>query len=160
MTTIESTQTIFVAPGAGESLSVMGDLITFKLRANETGGAFTLFEGLVAPGGAEPIHFHYREDETFYVLEGTVLFLIGEEWRDAPAGSVIHVPRGTVHGFHNGSGAPARLLVLNMPGGLHEELFVAMSQLPPPASPEDGAALVALAHRYGTEILPPPAPQA
>src|SRR5512134_3491248 len=156
MTTTEATQTLFLDPGAGESLRVMGDLITFKLRARDTGGAFTLFEGVVAPGGAEPVHFHEREDETFYVLAGPIAFLIGDEWREAPIGSVIYVPRGTVHGFRNTGEIEARLLVLNMPGGLHEELFAAMSQLPPPASPEDGAALIALARRYGTQILPHP----
>jgi mannose-6-phosphate isomerase-like protein (cupin superfamily) len=156
MTTTEATQTLFVAPSSGESLRVMGDLITFKLRARDTGGAFTLFEGVVAPGGAEPIHLHEREDEIFYVLAGQIAFLIGGEWREAPVGSVTYVPRGTVHGFRNTGESEARLLTLNVPGGLHEELFAAMSQLPPPASPEDGAALIALASRYGTQILPPP----
>ena len=106
-------------------------------------------------GGAEPIHVHPSEDETFYVLEGALRFLLGEAWHEAPAGTVVYVPRGVVHGFHNGSGAPARVLCLNVPGGLHEGLFAALSELPPPASPEDGAALVALARRHGTEILPP-----
>jgi quercetin dioxygenase-like cupin family protein len=156
MTATEATQTLFLAPGAGESIRVIGDLITFKLRARDTGGAFTLFEGAVAPGGAEPIHLHEREDETFYVLAGQIEFLIDGEWREAPVGSAIYVPRGTVHGFRNTGETEARLLTLNVPGGLHEQLFAAMSQLPPPASPEDGAALIALASRYGTQILPPP----
>lgn len=157
MRTTETAESHLVAPGAGDRLRVMGDLITFKLRAHETGGVFTLFEGVVTPGGAEPVHFHPAEDETFYVLEGVLRFLIGETWHEAPVGTVVYVPRGVVHGFHNGSGAPARVLCLNVPGGLHEGLFAAMSELAPPASPEEGAALVALARRHGTEILPPPA---
>lgn len=158
MSSIAQTQAVVVAPAAGEILTVMGDQITFKLRARDTGGAFTLFEGEVAPGGAEPVHFHHREDETFYVLAGEGVFLVGAEWRAAPAGTVIHVPRGVVHGFRNDGVVPLRLLVLNMPGDLHEQLFAAMSRLAPPASPQEGAALMALAHRYGTEILPPSAP--
>ncbi len=157
MSTIEIPNTHVIAPDAGDNLRVMGDLITFKLRAQDTGGAFTLFEGRVAPGSAEPVHFHTREDETFYVLAGSVAFLIGETWRDVPVGTVVHVPRGTIHGFRNTGATEAHLLVLNVPGGLHEELFAAMSEVPPPASPEDGAALIALGHRYATEILPPPA---
>ena len=157
MNNTETTDTLVIAPEAGDSLRVMGDVITLKLRAQDTGGAFTLFEGRVAPGSAEPVHFHYREDETFYVLAGSVAFLIGEAWRDASAGTVVHVPRGTIHSFRNTGATEAHLLVLNVPGGLHEELFAAMSEVPPPASPEDGAALIALARRYGTEILPPPA---
>lgn len=156
MSTTETSQTIVVAPTVGDTVRVMGDLITFKLRAHDTGGAFTLFEGLVAPGGFEPVHFHHREDETFYVLEGTVEFLVGDEWRESETGTVVHIPRGVVHGFRNNSTGMVRLLCLNLPGGLHEELFAAMSQVAPPATPEDGAALIALARRYGTEILPPP----
>ncbi len=157
MYTTETAESRFVAAGAGDKLRVMGDLITFKLRARDTGGAFTLFEGVVTPGGSEPIHFHPAEDETFYVLEGTLNFLIGETWHEAQTGTVVYVPRGTVHGFHNESGTPARVLCLNVPGGLHEGLFAAMSELAPPASAEEGANLIALARRHGTEILPPPA---
>jgi quercetin dioxygenase-like cupin family protein len=156
---IETSEAIVVNPAAGDTVRVMGDLITFKLRARDTGGAFTLFEGLVGPGGFEPVHFHHREDETFYVLEGTVEFLVAGEWRESTAGTVVHIPRGVVHGFRNTSPSIVRLLCLNLPGGLHEELFAAMSQVPPPATPEDGAALIALARRYGTEILPPPLPE-
>ena len=159
MSTIETSETIVVVPTAGDTVRVMGDLITFKLRARDTGGAFTLFEGEVGPGGFEPVHFHYREDETFYVLEGTVEFLVGDAWRESSAGTVVHIPRGVVHGFRNTSASAVRLLCLNLPGGLHEELFAAMSQVAPPTTPEDGAALITLARRYGTEILPPPPPQ-
>ena len=60
MSTTEIAESRMIAPGAGDSLRVMGDLITFKLRARETGGVFTLFEGLVTPGGAEPIHAGVR----------------------------------------------------------------------------------------------------
>jgi quercetin dioxygenase-like cupin family protein len=158
MSTTETSATTVLAPGAGDSLRVMGDLITFKLRARDTNGAITLFEGLVAPGGAEPVHYHEREDEAFYVLAGQVAFLVGQEWRNLTAGSVVYVPRGTVHGFRNSGGGEARLLTLNTPGGLHEQLFAAMSTLPPPATPAQGAALAATAARYGTVILPPPTP--
>lgn len=157
MITTQSTGTRVIAPGAGESLRVMGDLITFKLLARDTGGAFTMFEGLVNPGAIEPVHFHPAEDETFYVLEGVLTFLVGEAWREAPAGTVVYVPRGVVHGFRNEAATPARVLCIDVPGGLHEGLFAALSELQPPASPEEGAALVALARRHGTEILPPPA---
>lgn len=155
--TTTSASPILRGPEAGESLRVMGDLITFKLRAGETGGAFTLFEGLVAPGGGEPVHYHECEDETFYVLAGQATFLLGDMWNQAGAGSVIYIPRGTVHGFRNAGESELRLLVLNTPGGRHEDLFAAMSQVAPPASPEEGAALAALAARHDTIMLPPPA---
>ena len=30
-------------------------------------------------GGATPLHVHHNEDETFYVLDGEVSFVVGDE---------------------------------------------------------------------------------
>lgn len=155
--TTASDMAIVRSAEAGDSIRVMGDQITFKLRAAETGGAFTLFEGVVAPGGGEPVHYHEREDETFWVLAGQATFLHGDAWSELGPGSLVHIPRGTVHTFRNTGTVALRLLVLNTPGGLHEELFAALSQAAPPSTPEEGAALAALMARYHTVMLPPPA---
>lgn len=156
MTTASDTA-IVRGPAGGDSIRVMGDQITFKVRAAETGGAFTLFEGVVAPGGGEPVHYHEREDETFWVLDGQATFLHGTIWSELGPGSVVHVPRGVVHTFRNGGTVALRLLVLNTPGGLHEELFAALSQVAPPTTAEEGAALATLMARYHTVMVFPPA---
>ncbi len=57
-----------VAPGGGKALWVAGDLITFKVVGEDTGGAFILAEDVTPPGGGPPPHVHHREDETFCVL--------------------------------------------------------------------------------------------
>lgn len=155
--TTTSDAAIVRGPEAGDSIRVMGDQITFKVRAAETGGAFTLFEGVVAPGGGEPIHYHEREDETFWVLAGQAAFLHGDTWSEAGPGCMVYIPRGVVHTFRNTGAAALHVLVLNTPGGLHEELFAALSQVAPPTTPEEGAALAALMARYHTVLLPPPA---
>lgn len=157
MTTTAAGVTLVREPEAGDQLRVMGDRITFKLRAQETGGAFTLFEGVVGPGRGEPIHYHEREDETFTVLAGRAAFLHGDTWTEVGPGTVVYIPRGVTHSFRNAGSVDLRLLVLNTPGGLHEELFAAMSQVSPPATPEEGAALAALMARYHTILLPPSA---
>src|SRR4051812_44525360 len=58
-----------VPPGQGDSYWVVGDLITFKIGADRTGGGDAFAETTVAPGGPPP-HLHHREDELFYVLDG------------------------------------------------------------------------------------------
>ncbi len=60
-----------VPPGEGEALWVFGELQTYKLAGEDTGGAFTAFEVTAAPHSAPPPHIHHQADETFYVLEGT-----------------------------------------------------------------------------------------
>jgi hypothetical protein len=52
-------------------------------------------EALVQPGGGPPPHIHTRQDETFYLLEGQVEFLVGEETIVAGAGEFVNIPRGT-----------------------------------------------------------------
>jgi hypothetical protein len=47
----------------------MGSLLTFLAESKDTGGSFTLIEGLLKPGNEPPPHIHGREDELFYILE-------------------------------------------------------------------------------------------
>ena len=60
-----------VAPGEGtRSLWVLGELLTYKIPSQRTGGAYALFEGKTRPGAGPPPHVQHREGESFYVLEG------------------------------------------------------------------------------------------
>ncbi len=54
----------------GQSIWMVGALMTFKATAAETDGAFTLVEAQNAPGGGAPPHVHHNEDEFFYVING------------------------------------------------------------------------------------------
>lgn len=48
--------------------------------------------------GASPApHFHQSHDETVYVLSGSGRMTIGDRAAAIEAGSLVHVPRGTVH---------------------------------------------------------------
>ena len=112
--------------------------------------------------GAPP-HIHHQETEAFYVLEGTFEFVRDEGTVRAGAGDYVHIPRGVVHGFTNVGVAPARLLGIVTPGGLHEHLIAGLGEPaqaatlpPPPAGPPDMSRLVAIASAYHTELLPPP----
>ena len=54
-----------------------------------------------------PLHLHHSDDEAWYVLEGTLGFVRGDERLEAPAGSAVLVPRGVAHTFWNAGGASA-----------------------------------------------------
>jgi quercetin dioxygenase-like cupin family protein len=62
-------------------------------------------------------HSHEDEVENFYVIEGTMSFLVGEEWLDAPCGSFLRIPGGVIHAFENRSRSRAGMLNVKLPGG-------------------------------------------
>lgn len=120
----------------------------------QTGGALGLIEQVIAPGFASPYHVHHKEDESFYVLEGTMRFYSeGCAW-DAGAGGFAFLPRDIPHGFRVMGDTPARVLLLMTPGGF--EGFVAeLSEPSPPAGPPDMGHLMRVAEKYGIDILGP-----
>ena len=118
----------------------------FMVDGKDSGGGFALVEHRLAPRVlAAPLHFHTREDEYSYVLEGRVGALLGEEEVLAEAGDLVFKPRGQWHTFWNAGDAQARILEIISPAGL-EELFRQLE------SYEDPEAIAALAARYGGKV--------
>ena len=144
-------------PGAGRTVSVLGDRYTYKAVGEQTGGAYGLVETTVpAASSGPPPHVHRGEDEAFYVLEGELTVLIGDRALSARAGSFAFVPRGTVHTFSNQSGREARFLVIISPAGF-ERAFEEMAEVAPSAEqPPDMDRLMAIARKYNLEIAGPP----
>lgn len=129
-------------------LQTLGALIAVKATAEQTGGAFNLFQVSCPPGYATPLHIHYAEDVAVYVLEGTLAFFWGSEEKVALAGSYFFQPRGTPHGFRVEGAMPARILYMTIPGGF--DRFVMEHDLPT-SSPDSEV----VAARYEIEILGP-----
>ena len=62
-----------------------------------------------------PLHVHHRDDEAWYVLEGTLGFRVGDEIIEAGPGAAVLVPRGTPHTFWNARPEPARYVLVMTP---------------------------------------------
>jgi quercetin dioxygenase-like cupin family protein len=136
--------------------NVLGERVTCRSPAEDTGGAYSLFEVVSPPGGGPPLHVHEREDESFYVLAGEFLVRTGDRTFPAPAGAFVRFPRGTAHAYRNVGAGAGRLLVIVSPGG-YERFFEAMSRIPvPPDGPPDLAQVMAVARRYGVDVVGPP----
>ena len=152
-----------LGPGEGRALWVLGELVTYKVTAGQTGGAYSLFEVGVGPGGGPPPHVERHEDECFYVLEGEFEFLDGGRTTRAGAGSLIYVPRGTLHAYKNVGNGVGRMLVSHTLGGLHERFFEDLGEpatngsAPPASVVPLNERIEAVAAKYGIEIAPPPA---
>ena len=157
----------YILPGEGRrSLWVLGELVTYKIPSHTTGGAYALFEVATQPGAGSPPHIHHREDESFYVLEGEYEFLIGKEILWVGTGSLIYVPKGTLHAHRVVDEGMGRMLVTQTPGGLYEIFFEEAGRRPvdgdddgePPALedlPDAERRTVEVASEYGIEIPPP-----
>jgi mannose-6-phosphate isomerase-like protein (cupin superfamily) len=140
--------------GSGEgskSLWVLGELVTYKVTAEQTGGAYSLFEVVTRPGGSPSPHIQHQEDECFYVLEGEFEFSKGDDTVKAGAGSLVYVPKGTLHGLRNVGEGEGRLLNSQTPGGLHERFYEEAAEGSP-----DLERVAQIAARYGTEMPVPP----
>jgi quercetin dioxygenase-like cupin family protein len=143
-------------PVAGQVVDLLGCTLTFKAVSSTTGGAYSLVDCVAVPGAGTPPHIQHEDDEAFLVLDGTFEIVLGEAAAQYTAGDYVFVPRGTVHAFRNAGTAPARMLIVNSPGGLHERFF---AECGVPAGSDAAAPgfeeILASAARYGIEILPP-----
>ena len=158
-TTLTATPTGYAAAaGEGERLWIVGDTMTFKATGESTGGSVVLIENLTAPGGGPPPHIHTREDEYFYVLDGTFEIRIGDEVHAVGPGGFAYVPQGAVHNFRNTAETPSRILVGFTPSGM--EGFFRESGRPatddgpaPPLDEDEIARTTAAAPNYGLEAV-------
>lgn len=147
--------------GTGAAYWGPGELMTFLITGEETGGAFFLADISVAPGGGTPPHIHHREDESFRLLEGTLTVQVGGNTITASSGDFVYLPRGVAHSFRNTGEVPVKALVLTAPAGL-EGFFMDVFEpaLDPSAVPPAmGKAMIdraiAAGPKYGLELLPP-----
>ena len=147
-----------VGPGEGRLLWVLGELVTRKVASEQTGGAYSIFEVVSQPQGGPPPHIQHREDECFYVLEGEYEFLVEGRTLRMPAGSLLYVPKGTLHAYRNVGEGTGRMLVNQTPGGLHERFFEDLGKpaedtsTPGPEEPPNAQRIGAIATKYGIEI--------
>ena len=154
MTEDVEAQPFVVEPGEGTAIrGPLGGTLAFEARGEQTGGRLTVFENVIPPGDGPPHHVHRVEDEAWVVLEGTLRFRLGEDVRDAPAGSFVFAPRGTAHSFVNVTEMPARVLVIFTPGGI-EQFFDHFAALPPEAV--NPGAYVRLGDAIGMDVVGPP----
>lgn len=110
-----------ILPGEGRAFRTpSGAGVLVKLSSAATGGALTVFETSREQGDARGprAHRHTNMDETFYVVEGTFVFELDGHDFDAPAGTLVFLPRGTRHRFRSTGASPGRVLSFAAPGGI------------------------------------------
>jgi len=160
--TTEQSRAKHVQPGQGTTFRARGDLFFWKVVGTDNDNAFSMCETRSAPQGGVPPHIDHRNDEAFFVLEGTYSCLLGDQTLECGPGESFFAPRGTPHAFKNVCDVDARMLIVQSPGGVIEkymeeawEKIEDPSNPPPPVEP-DFERVMAAAQKYGIEVLPLP----
>jgi quercetin dioxygenase-like cupin family protein len=148
---------VVLGPEEGEfRWGLDGALSRFPITAEQTGGRYAVLEDRVARNDGIPLHRHPGDDEAFYVLEGEVVFTLGDDPEHAAGpGSVVFVSGEVAHSFRIAS-ETARYLIITTPR--HAEFYRAISRPAgsrdlPAQETMDMEAVMRACEMYGVEIL-------
>lgn len=124
--------------------------ICFKTSTQETGGNLFLIEHSNLLPGGPPLHYHRDQEEWFYIMEGEVLFQVGDKRLQLKSGDSVLAPRKVPHAFTAVGSKPAKMLIAFSPAGKMEQFF---------RDAAHGKATVfdaALFRKYDMELVGPP----
>ena len=109
---------VIVRPGEGHRVGN----VEFLARTADT-PRFTF--GIIdfAPGRQLDVHVHDDEDDSFYILEGELTFLLaGDATLSAGPGTFVLIPPGVEHGFRNDGDVPVRMVNVHAPAGFDRRI--------------------------------------
>ncbi|WP_326825323.1 cupin domain-containing protein [Streptosporangium sp. NBC_01756] len=116
-----------------------GGAFTLLADARDTAGALGANQLTLGPGreGAKP-HYHALSTELFYVLNGAMEFLLGEEVATVTKGGLVVVPPRLPHAFGAVPGVDADLLAVLTPGVERFGYFRQLARIQHGLEPFDG----------------------
>ena len=137
---------ILARPGArGWTDGLAGEKIRVCVHSDQVMGRFSQIEAVVEPGKDLLRVKHRSTDLLINVMQGRLQLFYEAMTFEAGAGTVVALPRDTVHGWRASGDTPVRLLLTYTPGGI-EALIRACHGL-------TGNDLEFVAQTFGTEIL-------
>ena len=137
------------------SVWYQGHLFTFLAESQDTEGQFTLLDIVMRQGLEPPPHTHAREDEAWYILDGEMIFITGDQQIHAKRGDFVFQPRGVLHGFTLAT-PQSHALALLTPAGL-EVGFRALSEPAQSLTLPPVAQMLKVFGDLGVVFAPPPA---
>jgi quercetin dioxygenase-like cupin family protein len=154
----EALKPIQVRKDGGEARWWFEALAVIRATAADTGGQMAIVEVTEPPGHEAPLHVHHREDEAFFVLEGSATIQVGDDSFEVGPGDYAFGPRDIPHRYSVGPDG-CRMLFICTPAGF-EDLVRGMSvpaesrTLPPPSDEEpDWEHVAAVAEANGCKLL-------
>lgn len=104
-----------------------GDVIFNKVSTSDTDGDLYIFDTTRVKEGGPPLHFHYNQDEWWYVIAGEFLIKVGDDTYQAKAGDCVFGPRGIPHTFAKIGSGEGKIILLFQPAGKMEAFFKAVN---------------------------------
>jgi mannose-6-phosphate isomerase-like protein (cupin superfamily) len=142
---------VVLAGGEGRRVDVGPDAMT--LKGESQGDRFSVVEYEAAAGApGPPAHVHHGNEESFYILEGEVDFMLEGKTTRLTEGGFVLVPAGARHTFANAGSGRARWVGIFSPGH-YRQLVEELGAILPADGPPDAHAVAALFARYDTEIV-------
>lgn len=134
----------------GEGFFVGGGV---RVLAGGSSSPLAFLESVVPAGfpGPKP-HRHAQMFDIFYILEGELLFQIGDEQRRVTRSGFVMVPPGVVHTFSNPGSTPTRFLNIYHPAGLEEYVVEVAKRMAEGHAPS-GAEMAELAKGQDFEVV-------
>jgi mannose-6-phosphate isomerase-like protein (cupin superfamily) len=158
---VEKTDVMIVTPAQAKVYSQGLGEAHILVDGERSGGAWWLGEFLQDPGFKTPLHFHYQQNEQFYVLDGVLSVYVEGKWTDLEAGTFATVPHGIHHAQGNLGTKPVRFLGSGNPAGF-EHFFAELDKLTArlrPSDPQFGAEVAKILVRFDTKPLGPAPPR-
>ena len=140
-------------PGEGRVIPLGPIHMVVQEDGTQTRSTLGVAEFVIPPHApTPPPHIHRAHEEIFYVLEGELDFLAGDQTVRASAGTFVMVPIGALHTFSNLTDKPARFLnTFTPPRYIH--YFEDMSALIQQGAALDPTRMAELMARYDTEVV-------
>ncbi len=128
-------------------LNVVGEHITVLASGDATGGYEIFLQD--GPEGSGPVPHSHSWDESFFVTRGQVDFGIGDSQQTAVAGTLVHLPAGTMHWFRFCEGGCTMVSMTSRLGA--SAMFAEIDREIAPDQ-LDVEKLVAIAERHGLTV--------
>jgi mannose-6-phosphate isomerase-like protein (cupin superfamily) len=109
---------VVVRPGEGKRVYKVEFLATSDDTPRFNLGIITLQPHRDGP----ELHVHDGEDDSFYILEGELTFVVEEDEVVAGPGTFVLVPPGVRHTFANRGDAVVRMVNVHAPAGFDRRL--------------------------------------
>lgn len=92
------------------------DRVMLVESSNETGGAYTLIEVELQPGGGDQLHFHTCFSKRFIAIKGELCIEAGNQQVRLQPGQYTNVPACKLHRFYNAGETPIIFQIKLTPG--------------------------------------------